>query len=68
MSLTLKQETIVTEGHTDLSNNPTPTEYNNFPVSKILIIDEDHFILASQQKSREQQLGSPYIRKFEIDF
>ena len=69
MSLTLKQETIVTEGHTDLSNNPIPTEYNNFPVSKLLIIDEDHYILASQQISQdpfEEQVGRPYIRKFEI--
>ena len=61
MSLTLKQETIVTEGHINLGNDqPTPTEYNNFPVSKLLIIDEDHYLIASQQME-EQDL----IKKFE---
>ena len=69
MSLTLKQETIVTEGHTNLSNDqPTPTEYNNFPVSKLLIIDEDHYLIASQQISQDpvEEQGRPYIRKFEL--
>ena len=71
MSLTLKQGTIVTEGHLHLRNRnhqPTPTEYNNFPVSKLLIIDEDHYLIASQQISQDpvEEQGRPYIRKFEL--
>ena len=55
MSLTLKQETIVTEGNIGLSNGqPTPTKYNNFPVSKLLIIDKDNYLIASQQISQDE--------------
>ena len=70
MSLTLKQGTIVTEGHTNLRNDqPTPTKYNNFPVSKLLIIDKDHYLIASQQISQdeiEEQVERPHKKKFEV--